>query len=74
MLNKQGTVKWFNNKKGYGFIVFGEDADAIVHHSEIKMDGFRTLKEGQPVMFDLVDNNGKLAARNVRVVNEDSKT
>ena len=50
---KQGTVKWFDNKKGYGFISPSEgDKDLFVHMSEIKMEGFKTLKEGQEVDFE----------------------
>lgn len=48
----QGTVKWFSNEKGYGFIT-GEDAnDYFVHHTAIQMDGFRTLDEGDRVEFE----------------------
>ena len=50
---KQGTVKWFNNAKGFGFIEpEGDGKDLFVHMSEIKMDGFKTLKEGQKVYFE----------------------
>ena len=62
-----GTVKWFNTTKGYGFISpeDGED-DAFVHFSEIKMDGFRTLKEGQQVQFEVhMGPRGRQAA-NIR--------
>ncbi|MBQ0005189.1 MAG: cold-shock protein [Clostridiales bacterium] len=52
-----GTVKWFNNNDGYGFIENSEGgADVFVHFSEIKMEGYRTLKEGQKVTFDIVDD------------------
>ena len=47
-----GTVKWFNNQKGYGFIESEEGGDLFVHFSEIQGDGFKTLKEGQPVEFE----------------------
>ena len=47
-----GTVKWFNNDKGYGFIARDEGPDVFVHHSAIQMNGFRTLTEGQRVEFD----------------------
>ena len=50
---KQGTVKWFNDRKGFGFIEpEGSDKDLFVHMSEIQMDGFKTLKEGQQVDFE----------------------
>ena len=49
---KQGTVKWFNDSKGFGFIEpEGSDKDLFVHMSEIQMDGFKTLKDGQKVEF-----------------------
>ena len=50
---KQGTVKWFNDSKGFGFITPSEgDKDLFVHMSEIKMDGFKTLKEGETVDYE----------------------
>jgi len=50
-----GTVKWFNNAKGFGFICpEGGGDDIFVHHSSIKMDGYRTLKAGQKVSFELI--------------------
>ncbi|MBN3573486.1 cold shock domain-containing protein CspD [Vibrio neptunius] len=49
-----GTVKWFNNAKGFGFICpEGEDGDVFAHYSTIKMDGYRTLKAGQQVKFEV---------------------
>lgn len=62
----QGTVKWFNPDKGYGFISREDGDDLFVHYSEIKMDGFKTLDEGQAVEFDITTGqNGKLQASNV---------
>ena len=50
---KEGTVKWFNDKKGFGFIAPKDgDKDLFVHMNEIRMDGFKTLKEGQKVDFE----------------------
>ena len=49
----QGTVKWFNDSKGYGFIQPESGSDLFVHQSEIQMDGFRFLKEGQKVTFEI---------------------
>ena len=49
-----GTVKWFNNEKGFGFIARDGGADVFVHHSAIQMNGYRTLVEGQRVEFDVV--------------------
>ena len=63
---KQGTVKWFNAEKGYGFISQADGDDLFVHFSEIKMDGYKTLEEGQAVSFDITTGqNGKLQASNV---------
>ncbi len=63
----QGKVKWFNDQKGYGFIVRESrpDIDVFVHHSAIRMDGFRTLKEGEDVSFDLLESPKGLQAVNV---------
>jgi cold shock protein len=47
-----GTVKWFNNAKGYGFIVAEDGADVFVHYSVIEMDGYRALQEGQSVLYE----------------------
>ena len=59
----QGTVKWFNPDKGYGFISREGGDDLFVHYSEIQMDGFKTLDEGQAVEFDITTGqNGKLQA------------
>lgn len=51
-MNK-GTVKWFNNQKGYGFITYSEGKDIFVHHTSIQIDGFRTLSEGDIVEFEI---------------------
>ncbi|MCB9593182.1 MAG: cold-shock protein [Sandaracinaceae bacterium] len=59
-----GTVKWFNNAKGWGFIRQDEGPDVFVHYSQISGDGFRTLREGQNVSFDLRDGpKGPLAEK-----------
>jgi len=50
-----GTVKWFNESKGYGFIEQENGSDVFVHHTGIKMDGFKTLAEGQRVTFDIAE-------------------
>ena len=65
---QSGKVKWFNDQKGYGFIARENDADVFVHHTAIQMEGFRTLREGEYVMYDLMDGNkGPQAANVVRV-------
>ena len=50
----KGTVKWFNNQKGYGFILMNRQR-CVVHYSGIAMDGFKSLEEGQAVEFDVTD-------------------
>ena len=52
---KKGTVKWFNNHKGYGFISDEEGKDVFVHYTGLNMEGFKTLEEGQDVEFEVVD-------------------
>ncbi len=61
----QGTVKWFNDSKGYGFITTDEGKDVFVHFSAIVGDGFKTLAEGQKVSFDVVDGEKGPQAANV---------
>ncbi|RMD93593.1 MAG: cold-shock protein [Calditrichaeota bacterium] len=63
-----GTVKWFNAKKGYGFILRNEGEDIFVHYSEINGDGFRTLKEGQKVEFTVFESEKGLQAQNVVIL------
>ena len=54
---EQGTVKWFNNDKGYGFISRDEGDDVFVHFSAIQGDGFKSLEEGQKVSFDVEEGD-----------------
>jgi cold shock protein len=61
-----GTVKWFNDAKGYGFISQEGGEDVFVHHTAIQMDGFRTLKEGDRVEFEVTKGPKGLQAANVR--------
>ena len=64
----RGTVKWFDAKKGYGFISQEDGEDVFVHYTAITADGFRTLDEGQAVEFDIVQGEKGLQAENVRRV------
>ena len=62
----EGTVKWFDDRKGYGFIEQDEsDEDAFVHHSDIEMDGFATLDEGERVYFEVTETDKGPKALNV---------
>ena len=64
----KGTVKWFNDKKGYGFIAPEEGNDVFVHHSDIEGEGFKTLSEGDQVEFEITqDPKGERAANVVKV-------
>jgi CspA family cold shock protein len=62
----EGTVKWFSNRKGYGFIEKDEGGDLFVHHSAIQMEGFRTLEEGERVSFEIEEGDRGPAAKNVQ--------
>jgi CspA family cold shock protein len=64
-MTEQGTVKWFNDTKGYGFIVRERGADVFVHHASIVAEGFRTLNEGDRVSFEVVEGPKGLQAKNV---------
>ena len=63
----RGTVKWFSDEKGFGFITQEGGDDVFVHHSGIQAQGFRTLAEGQVVEFDVTQGPKGLQATNVRV-------
>jgi CspA family cold shock protein len=65
----EGTVKWFSNEKGYGFIERGNgEADVFVHFSAIAGDGYKSLTEGQRVSFDVVQGDKGLQAANVEAL------
>ena len=64
----QGTVKWFNGEKGFGFIAVDGGADVFVHYSAIDMDGFRSLEEGQRVEFEISQGQKGPQADGVRAV------
>ncbi len=61
----KGTVKWFNNQKGYGFITTSEGKDVFVHHSSIQGEGYKSLTEGQAVEFDVTQGPKGEQATNV---------
>ncbi len=65
---EQGTVKWFNDAKGFGFISRQTGGDVFVHFSAIQSTGFRSLQEGQAVQFDVVQGPKGLQAENVQVL------
>lgn len=62
----EGTVKWFNDAKGFGFIEQGNGPDVFVHFSAIEMDGFKSLAEGERVTFEIVENQRGLQAAGVK--------
>lgn len=62
----EGTVKWFSDKKGYGFIAQETGQDIFVHYSSIEMPGFKTLSEGETVNFEVEDSDRGPVAKNVK--------
>jgi CspA family cold shock protein len=63
-----GTVKWFNAEKGFGFITTEEGNDVFAHFSQINKDGFKTLEEGQAVSFNVVEGQKGLQAENIEII------
>jgi len=63
----EGKVKWFNPRKGFGFIVTADGRDIFVHYSNISGDGYKSLTEGDPVTFDVVEGDKGFRAENVIV-------
>ena len=64
----QGTVKWFNDTKGFGFLQSDDGQDIFVHHSDIQADGFRSLTEGTRVEFEMVQSEKGPKALNVHMI------
>ena len=65
---EKGTVKWFNNSKGYGFIMRDSGDDVFVHHSQILSEGFKSLNEGDKVEFEVTEGPKGRQAENVKVI------
>ena len=70
-MKEQGTVKWFNNDKGYGFISRNSGEDVFVHHSSIQGNGFKSLNEGDNLEFDVAKGPKGLQAQNVTKLQSD---
>ena len=66
----KGIIKWFNNEKGYGFINGKNNEDIFVHYTSIRIDGYKTLSEGQEVSYQLIKTDKGLQAANVIPVNQ----
>ncbi len=64
-MTEQGTVKWFNNEKGYGFVTRESGPDVFVHYTAILSEGYKSLNEGDKVSFEVVEGQKGLQARNV---------
>ena len=64
----EGTVKWFSNEKGFGFIEREDGEDVFVHFSQIKQDGYKTLEQGQRVSFEITEGEKGLQATDVSVI------
>ncbi len=64
----EGTIKWFDSEKGYGFITTEEGNDIFAHFSQIQKDGFKTLEEGEDVSFEVVDGEKGPQATNIEVI------
>jgi CspA family cold shock protein len=65
LMREQGTVKWFNNEKGYGFISRNSGSDVFVHHTAIQSSGFKSLSEGDSIEFEVTQGPKGLQAQNV---------
>lgn len=68
---RHGQVKWFDPKKGFGFIIGPEGQDVFVHYSEIRGDGFRSLKDGESVCYELIESPKGWQAQSVHRAQED---
>lgn len=73
-MSTRGKVKWFDPKKGYGFILGPEEQDVFVHYSQIQGDGFRSLKDGEEVDYDLIKGEKGWQAREVNRIEDPAVT
>ena len=71
-MSTRGAVKWFDPKKGYGFIDGPDGQDVFVHYSQIQGDGFRSLKDGEQVEYELIEGEKGFQAKEVNLVGQDA--
>lgn len=74
MAREKGVVKWFDNQKGYGFIEREKGDDVFVHYNDVQGEGYRTLREGEKVEFDVVQDPKGLRAENVERIGHEGPT
>jgi len=74
MPGQQGKVKWFDPKKGYGFIIGPESQDVFVHYSQIQGDGFKSLKDGEDVEYELIQGDKGWQAKDVSRLEVEAST
>ena len=70
---QKGKLKWFNDRKGFGFLINNNGEDVFVHYSQIKKDGFKTLKEDDIIEYDEIVTEKGLQAQNVTILNQEQK-
>lgn len=70
---QKGKLKWFNDRKGFGFLINDNGEDVFVHYSQIKKDGFKTLKEDNIIEYDEIVTDKGLQAQNVTILNQEQK-
>lgn len=70
---QKGKLKWFNDRKGFGFLINDNGEDVFVHYSQIKKDGFKTLKEDDIIKYDEIVTDKGLQAQNVTILNQEQK-
>lgn len=70
---QKGKLKWFNDRKGFGFLINNNGEDVFVHYSQIRKDGFKTLKEDDIIEYDEIVTDKGLQAQNVTILNQEQK-